>query len=89
MQDTGKSSLVRYLYSFTILRGEWELFACASNIDIVATNSLKENDLLPCVLVELRVDRKAVISETYGSWKAADACTRGAKGESVKDLFRQ
>lgn len=69
MQDTGKSSLVRYLYSFTILRGEWELFACASNIDIVATNSLKEYDLLPCVLVELRVDRKAVISETYGSWE--------------------
>ena len=51
MRNTGKSSLVGYLYSFTRASGEWELFACASDIDIVATNSLKEKGLLPCVIL--------------------------------------
>lgn len=91
VQDTGKSSLVLCLYSFTRVRGEWELFARASNIDIVATNSLETNDLLPCVLVELRVDRKVVASENYGWWKdcrCMHACMGGgAKGNVLKICF--
>lgn len=81
---------MRYLYSIIVVRVQWELFAGASNIDNVGTNSLKEYDLLSYVLallVENKVDRKVVASEIYGSWKAADACRRGAKGSVLKIRF--